>query len=156
MNLIQRVMSYFKPMGLRDDPMLSSEQRYQINAEWAAVAYIFVFMCIATLAFWVSPQTAVMRQFSEDLNTHIEPRHFAILAFIGALASITLLSEKLRNRWSTKFKQRLYSFSALPILAYTVPIGWVVLRTGGSLIGAVIYIMLFFAFTVIARATYRE
>lgn len=140
--------------------LLASEylvtQKSQRRVERIAILHVVVFMLLAFAAFWNSPTTASMRTFSEDLGIEIHTRQLAILALIGAVLPPLLLTRWAKEKLSISWKQRFYMLSPMPILLYTIPLGWYAIRTGMSAIGAVVYIAIYFSFVVIACATYRE
>lgn len=131
-----------------------SEQRYQWLVETMAVVYLSSVMLLAAVAFAYSRPSSIFAIFSRDLGINLSADLFEILCLVGALAAPFLMLPQMR-RLLPLWRRVFYVVCGLPLALYTVPVGWLVYRTGGSGLLFVVYIAIYFSFVVIAGAVYR-
>jgi hypothetical protein len=151
MNNFELSLFYLRDKFRRFQNILDiNEQR---RLELVSVFYITIFMVISALTFFLSTDSVVLKQFSQEIGISITNRHYAILSLIGTGISIVpLLPLKIGRVW----KQQIYLAASYPLIAYTIPMGWYAWTTGSSGIGIMIYLLFEFSFFIISRAVWRR
>lgn len=138
----------------------------QRKAEIRAVLCMTAGMTIAALGFFATSRTSstgsVLAQFSADWTAFLHiPIIITVEGFgwgclLGAAFALTLLLPWFQRR-NTYWKQRLFSFAALPLVSFTVPVGWYLLVThSNNWITPAVYCFIFILFAVLGANTYRD
>lgn len=127
---------------------------YQRQAEWLSTLYMYFVMLTAAYAFTLSNNSAILDLFAEDWGINLTFGVFAALSFLGAIWSVILLLPAWQGV-DPFWRRGFYTLAGAPILAYTIPVGYYILRTASNPIGGVIYLTVLFSFVVISIALYR-
>lgn len=127
---------------------------YQRRTEWIASLYLYLSMMLAGVTAFYSRNTPVLDQFAADWNVNLSFNFYAIFCLLGAIWAVFILLPA-AQRIDPFWRRGLYLLGGMPLLAYTIPVGWFITRTGGNLITAAIYFIVLFSFVVITIATYR-
>lgn len=129
--------------------------RYQRRLEIAALFGVFACLMLAGVSFAVDPSERVFDLLSDDLGTLVSPMFFAVWCFLNALLTPFLDTRHFRRK-SPEARRYLYIIAALPIPVYTVPVGWLMIRTGAGGLSGYIFLTVFYLLVVTAMAVYRD
>lgn len=140
---------------VNDAALEARRAAYQLTIERIAIVSLSVILTIAAFVIAGAPPSTTFQRFQADFGDWLSPRLFSAVFLLGAVIAPLLLQGWAR-RLDVVYRRQLYMLCAGSLILYTLPIGWVALRTGTGGLGAIIYVILFVLFAVIALATYRE
>lgn len=137
------------------------DTKYQLETELMAIALLFCLLFLSGAFFFAGAGEFQLDVASKDLSEflkmpiEITPHFFGIFCWLGAFTALLFRFSFFRNQ-TAEWKRRFYILTPSPILFYCITLGWRLYRLQVVDVRIVIYLAIYFAFVVIARATYRN